>query len=146
MSGKDHNQFVKELKVNNCGHWSYEKEQTAIKDFFIQYLFNVSNLQYAHHPKNRTTTIYAKSDFHSYRFEIICNSKGSITISLHHIDSPSKMERLIELDWKVGDWDGLRQNITNKSFIEYGSDGFIYKIFIPTLEHLEITFLKLCSS
>lgn len=146
MSDKDYNEFVEELNVKNLKYWSTVEVHSTIKNFFIQCLFDVStDAESVRYNNNRATRILAKSSDISYRFTIICNSKGSITIELYDIDRPSKMEELIKLDWKVGDWRGLRQNITNKSFIEYGSDGFIYKVFIPTLVHLNITCLQLGS-
>ena len=116
------------------------KSDEDIRNYFIQYLFDLATdgiaIQYE---RNRCTRIRAKTNSKiNYRFTIVANSKGSMIIELLDIDCPTKIEGLIELDWKVGDFKGLRHHLSNKSLIQKDGDGFLYKTFIPTL-NIEIT-------
>ena len=118
-----------------------------ILEFFEQFLLDVStNDESVDYGEKLHTKIFASNDDRTYVIGIKCNPNGSMTAELYDIESRSQLKRLIELDWKVGEYRGLRQNFSNKFFIDKDLDGFLQSVFRPTLEYLEIHTLELGSS
>ena len=118
-----------------------------IIEYFEQFLFDVgTNAESVSYGSKLHTKILASNDEKTYVIGIRCNPKGSMTAELYDIECRSLLRELIKLNWKVGEYKGLRQNMTNKFFIDNGVDGFLNSVFNPTISHLEIHTLKLGSS
>jgi hypothetical protein len=118
-----------------------------IMEFFEQFLFDVGkNDESVSWGDLLHTKIFAYNDEKMYVIGIRCNPKGSMTAELYDIECRSLLRELIELNWKVGDYRGLRQDMTNKFFIDNGVNGFLNSVFYPTISHLKIHSLELGSS